>query len=235
MKAPRKKGTAGVRFFRFHFLRRLWLLPLIAAWVFLCLYSQLGVENLPPLKIALGLAKLFALYLPIPCIVLSIFIFTNPTELEFCQCYGFSPVRLGLTQLFPPVFFQMLCTGLGAFLAPGDAFTLIPNLRWLLFLESTVNLFAVVSAVFLARVLIRNLFGTLGAALILYYGITMSSFVKGSYAYYFVGKALFVALDQDLPLETFYVNRGIFTCFAVILSAVSILILRGSRYTEKDI
>ena len=235
MSAPRKKRTAGLRFFRFHFLRRLWIFPLVLGWTVLSLYSVLSYKEGGLEAVAKSLAQIFEIYLIVPAVILSIFIFTNSAELEFCQCYGFSSVKLGLIQLFPTVFFSLLCIGLSAFLLPVEVLVLYPTFRWILFLTSAVNLLTVVSAVVLSRVLVRNLFGTLGIAVVLYYGITMSNYIRGPYAYYFNGGALFRMILDGLPLEEFYVNRGIFAAFAILLSAISIRILRGSRYTEKDI
>ncbi|MBO5109470.1 MAG: hypothetical protein J6D21_02025 [Clostridia bacterium] len=230
MSTPCKRLRANLRFFHFHFWRRLWLFLLIAGWTGMCLYTHFdSPENVK------DLVRAYEFSLLVPGTVLSVFLFNNPTELEFCQCYGFSPIKLGAAQLFPTVLFSLLSFGISALALPEKFFLEWPQLRWLLFLTASVNLLTVIAAVVMARVLIRNMFGTLGAALLLFYGVTMSSFVTaGPGAYYVTGMALYELIRQGLPMEAFYINRTIFVGITAALTVAVVLILRSGRYGEKD-
>ena len=103
------------KFYRYHFVRRLWFLPAVAIWTYKMLESFLETKKLG--AFVGGMEH----YLMLPAYLMAIFILTNRAEIEFCQCYGFGVGKLCFAQVGPYVFSTLLAMGAAVVLFPLSA------------------------------------------------------------------------------------------------------------------
>ena len=220
-----------IKFFRYHFVRRLWFFPVIALWTYIVLSPFLETKKLADFVAGVEASLL------VPAFILSIFIFTSPTEVEFCKCYGFSLNRLCLAQVGPYVLFTLLTMGGAIILFPLELVGVTPFERLLIFYTGATNVLLTVSAAVFVRVLIRNLFGALGFELVFYYLLTMRTYNPDNDpvgVYYTITEALSTKMVRKLPMSMFYTNRLIVLGVAVILMTGAFFLMKNKTYTEAE-
>lgn len=221
------------KFYRYHFVRRLWFLPAVAIWTYKMLESFLETKKLG--AFVGGMEH----YLMLPAYLMAIFILTNRAEIEFCQCYGFGVGKLCFAQVGPYVFSTLLSMGAAVVLFPLSAVGVTATERALIFMSGAINVFTVVSLAVFVRVLIRNLFGALGFELIFYYLITAfyydSSKGHPRLYYYFVMDGMSSQMSNRLPMSDFYINRLVILSIGIAFAVGAALIMKKHNYAEAEL
>lgn len=216
-----------LRFYRLHFLRRLWFLPCTLVWTFFALNGFFAENNV------IAFVDPMETGLMIPAFVPCIFLFQNSAEIEFSQCYGFPLRHLCLAYSLPYYLYSLVGMVGAVWLFPLDLAGVTAQGRWIILLTGAVNLtFAVVLAVFV-RLVVRNLFGALGLSMVLFYGFILNLY-SPSYpgAYYRVGNPLTAVLRYGLPMEKFYWNRAVYIGLILLLCIINYLILRQRQFKD---
>jgi len=221
-----------IKFYKYHFVRRLWFLPAIAVWTYSMLSSFLETKKLG--AFIAGMEGMLFL----PAFLMSIFILTNQAEMEFCKCYGFGIARLCFSQVGPYLFFTLLAMGGAVVLFPLSIVGVTAYQRFLIFASAAINVFALVAIAVFVRVLIRNLFGALGFELIFFYLASTRHYqVEEGHSilnYYFSLGGMAVQMDNRLPMSDFYINRLIVLCLGILFAVGAILLMNKRNYTEVE-
>lgn len=222
-----------LKFYRYHFVRRLWFLPAIAVWT----YSMLS-PFLETKKLGVFIAGMENM-LMLPAYLLSIFVLTNQAEMEFSKCYGFGITRLCLAQVGPYLFSTILAMGGAVVLFPLSAVGVTAYQRFLIFASAAINVFALVAIAVFVRVLIRNLFGALGFELIFYYLVSSRYYdvEKGQsiFNYYFSLGGMAQQMNNRLPMSDFYINRLVVLAFGIAFTVGAILLMNKQNYSEGEL
>ena len=218
-----------IKFFNYHFIRRLWFLPAVLIWAYFVL--QPGPKGLQVIAFTSAMEKSVL----IPAFILTIFMFSSKTEIEFCKCYGFGITKLCIAQVLPYFLFTVIAMGAGVLYFPLHTIGVTPLGRFYIFASGVINLFAATSVVVFVRLLIRNMFGSLGFELVFYYLLLFRSFEPAKeWTYHTVMGALSSMYQYKLPTDMFYANRIVFLAVGILFVAASFLLMKNPNYTEVE-
>lgn len=176
--------------------------------------------------------------------LLSVFILTSDAENEFANCYGTSFVKLGFSHWFPCFLYPMII----AFLACPLYWLLYeqgilhsyslptPNIAVLLF-SLFVTFFLSSAFVFFVRVLIRNMYGTLGVLLMIFTPfhtlhnnllLRKVPMILGKYDIWITG--LLYSDKYNLSMNIWWINRCIYLLLGIMFFSTALLILKQKNY-----
>ena len=162
-----------MKFYLRNFISRLWFLGLLGVWMLVIYTTITPKTEMEPILLVKQYTRFFEVYLMIPAYVLSLLTLWNRAENEFCQCYGVGRMRLSVAQSLPytvltiPAFLFMVLW------PPSDKIVLDADFRLLALLSNTVRLFACTSLARLVRKATRDLYGSVGLGIVLFYLLTM--------------------------------------------------------------
>ena len=226
-----------MRLYIYHAYRKLWLFPLIGAFYLLLIFIQghdsFGfyhqvTEEYPSLLIAL----------------LAAFVLTSDTENEFAKCYGISFVKLGITHWLPHFIFPLIlavsvCPIYWLLYTTGrmHEYSLPQPQYGLLIFSLFVTFFLVTSFTLFIRILLRNMYVTLGGFLIAFtpfhtlHDNLLQKRISISMAKYDVWiTGLLYNEKYDVTPEMWLTNRLVFLGVAVLFFIGSLVLLKQKNY-----
>lgn len=200
-----------MKFYIRHFIFRLWFLGLLAIWMVVIYTTITPKTNMEPILLVKQYARFFEVYLMIPAYVLSLLTLSNRTETEFCLCYGIGRMRLSLAQSLPYIVLTIPAFVLMVLWPPSDKIVLDADFRLIALMSNAINLFVCTSLARLVRKVTRNLYGSIGVGIVLFYVLTMSGGVSPGTSY----QILFPFYTGAVAFRTLLLNRGLFLILGI--------------------
>ncbi len=211
-----------------HFARRIWFVPLVLIWGYMCL-KQVNSAN--GYKV-IAFIKAYEMSLLVPAFILTVSMFGNKAEIEFCRCYGFGLPKLCIAQVGPYYVYSAICMALLLLVFPLKDMGLTGELIVITYFSFLLNLTVAVALAVLVRVLTRNMFGCIGFEMI---ALFLLSAGKGEGWNYFVELEAFGnMIYKKYGWEMLLLNRAIYVVIGIASAIGAYLIMKSKNYMEGE-